>query len=134
MSITDYMSRRKELGLPTSLIFGLLRKQSKDRQSKKIYLYPDIKSSSHIGKFHNFPLHNGHGLLLLITNRYSFVSNKRRVANKRRVWKKYQNLINVVSGTNVGAGIFVRLNKEIAENSHFFRFSPKFSMIFFKNK
>ena len=29
---------------------------------------------------------------------YSFVSNKRRVANKRRVWKKYQNLINVGSG------------------------------------
>ena len=26
---------------------------------------------------------------------YSYVSNKRRVANKRRVWKKYQNLINV---------------------------------------
>ena len=65
---------------------------------------------------------------------YSFVSNKHRVANKRRVWKKYQNLINVGSGTNGGPGIFVRLNKEIAENSHFFRFSPKFSMIFFKNK
>ena len=65
---------------------------------------------------------------------YSFVSNKRRVANKRRVWKKYQNLISVGSGTNGGPGIFVRVNKEIAENSHFFRFSPKFSMIFFKNK
>ena len=51
---------------------------------------------------------------------YSFVSNKRRVANKRRVWKKYQNLINVGSGTNEGPVIFVRLNKEIAENSHFF--------------
>ena len=25
---------------------------------------------------------------------YSYLSNKRRVANKRRVWKKYQNLIN----------------------------------------
>ena len=45
---------------------------------------------------------------------YSFVSNKRRVANKRRVWKKYQNLINVGSGTNGGPGIFIRLNKEIA--------------------
>ena len=65
---------------------------------------------------------------------YSYVSNKRRVANKRRVWKKYQNLIKVGSGTNGGPGIFVRLNKEIAENSHFFQFSPKFSMIFFKNK
>ena len=59
---------------------------------------------------------------------YPYICNKRRVANKRRVLKKYQNLI------NVGPGIFVRLNKEIAENSHFFRFSPKFSMIFFKNK
>ena len=60
----------------------------------------------------------------------SFLSNKRRVGNKCRVWKKYQNLIDVGSGTNGGPGIFVRLNKEIAENSHFFRFSPKFSMIF----
>ena len=67
-------------------------------------------------------------------NMYSYLSNKRRAANKRRVWKKHQNLINVGSGTNAGPGIFVRLNKEIAENSHFFRFSPKFSMIFFKNK
>ena len=66
--------------------------------------------------------------------KYSYLSNKRRVPNKRRVWKKYQNLINVGSGTNGGPGIFARLNKEIAENSHFFRFSPKFSMIFFKNK
>ena len=48
--------------------------------------------------------------------------------------KNCQNLINVGSGTNGGPGIFVRLDKEIAENSHFFRFSPKFSMIFFKNK
>ena len=56
---------------------------------------------------------------------YSYVSNKRRVANKRRVWKKYQNLINVESGTNGGPGIFVRLNKEIVENSHFFRFFSK---------
>ena len=62
------------------------------------------------------------------------VSNKRRVANKRRVWKKFQNLINVGSGTNTGPGIFVRLNQEIVENCHFFRFSAKFSMIFFKNK
>ena len=65
---------------------------------------------------------------------YSYVSNKRRVANKRRVWKKCQNLINVGSGTNVRPGIFVRLNKEIDENRPFFRFSPKFSMIFFKDK
>ena len=57
---------------------------------------------------------------------YSYVSNKRRVANKRRVWKKYQNLINVGSGTNGGLGIFVRLSKEIAENSQIFDFHPNF--------
>ena len=51
---------------------------------------------------------------------YSKVSNKRRVANKRRVWKKIQNLINVGSGTNAEPGIFVRLIKEIVENCHFF--------------
>jgi len=45
---------------------------------------------------------------------YSFVSNKHRVANKRRVWKKYQNQINVGSGTNGGPRIFARLNKVIA--------------------
>ena len=66
------------------------------------------------------------------SNGYSYVSNKRRVANKSRVWKKYQNLINTGSGTNGGPGIFVRLNKEIAENSHFFRFAPIFSMTFEK--
>ena len=33
---------------------------------------------------------------------YSFLSNKLRVANKRRVWKKYQNLMNEESGTNGG--------------------------------
>ena len=59
---------------------------------------------------------------------YSFLSNKRRVANKRRVWKKYQNLINVRSGTNGGPGIFARLNKEIAVKRHFFLCLPKFSM------
>ena len=64
--------------------------------------------------------------------RYSKVSEKRRVANKRRVWKKIQKLINVGSRFNAGTGIFVRLNKEIVENCHFFRFSPKFSMIFSK--
>ena len=46
---------------------------------------------------------------------YSFLSNKRRVANKRRVWKKCQsrllglNPINEGSGTNGRPGIFVRL-------------------------
>ena len=28
----------------------------------------------------------------ILMRKYSFVSNKRRVANKRRVWKRYQNL------------------------------------------
>ena len=65
---------------------------------------------------------------------YSYLSNKRRVANKRRVWKKFQNLINEGSGTNGGPGIFVTLYKEVFENSHFFRFLPNFSMIFFENK
>ena len=31
------------------------------------------------------------------------------VANNRRVWKKYLNLINEGSGTNEGPGIFVTL-------------------------
>ena len=66
--------------------------------------------------------------------KHSYLSNKRRVANNRRVWKNYQNQINAGSKTNVGHGIFVRLNKEMAEISHFFLFSPKFSIIFFKNK
>ena len=65
---------------------------------------------------------------------YSYLSNECRVANNRRVWKKYLDLINEGCGTNGGPGIFARLNKRIAENSHFFRFSPKFSMIFFLNK
>ena len=47
---------------------------------------------------------------------------------------KYQNLINEGSGTNGVPGIFVTLYKEVFENSHFFRFSTKFSMIFFKNR
>ena len=42
--------------------------------------------------------------------------------------------ITVGSGTNEGPGIFVALYKEAFENSQFFRFSPNFSMIFFKNK
>ena len=42
----------------------------------------------------------------------SYLSNKRRVANKRRVWKKYLNLINVGSVTNEGPGIFVQQNKD----------------------
>ena len=33
---------------------------------------------------------------------YSYLSNKRRVANKRKVWKKYQKLSNEGSGTNGG--------------------------------
>ena len=63
---------------------------------------------------------------------YSIFSNKRRVANKCRVWNKYQNPINVGSGTNAWPGIFVRFNKETVKNCQFFRFSPKFSMIFSK--
>ena len=35
-------------------------------------------------------------------NFYSYLSNKRRVANNLRVWKKYLNLITKVSGTNGG--------------------------------
>ena len=65
---------------------------------------------------------------------YSYLSNKRRVANERRVWKKYQNLINEGSGIYGGPGVFVTLYKEVFENSQFFRFSPNFSVIFFKNK
>ena len=42
---------------------------------------------------------------------YSFLSNKRRVANKRRVWKKHQNLINVGSGTNGGAWNFCKIKQ-----------------------
>ena len=38
---------------------------------------------------------------------YSYLSNKRRVANNRRVWKEYPNLINEGSGTNGGSGIFL---------------------------
>ena len=41
----------------------------------------------------------------------AFVSNKRMVANKRRVWKQYQKLMNEGSGTNGGPGIFVTLCK-----------------------
>ena len=41
---------------------------------------------------------------------YFYLSNKRRVANNRRVWKKYLNLRNEGSGTNEGPGIFVTLH------------------------
>ena len=44
-----------------------------------------------------------------ITLYYFFLSNKCRVANKPRVWKKYPNLI------NEGSGIFVTLYKEAFE-------------------
>ena len=60
---------------------------------------------------------NSHTFLIII---YSYLFNKRRVANNRRVWKKYLNLINEGSGTNGGPGIFVTLYKEAFENSHFF--------------
>ena len=68
-----------------------------------------------------------HGMVGFV---YSFVSNKRRAANKRRFWKKYQNLIN---GTNGGPEIFVTLFKEVFENRHFFQVSTNYSMTFFKN-
>ena len=55
----------------------------------------------------------------------------RRVANNRRVWKKYIIPINEGSGTNEGPRIFVTLHKQAFENSHFFRFSPN-SIIFQK--
>ena len=48
---------------------------------------------------------------------YSYLSNKRRVANNRRVWKQYLNLINEGSGTNGGPGIFVTLHKEAFEKN-----------------
>ena len=72
-----------------------------------------------------------------ITFAYSYLSNKRRVANDHRVWKKTfkPTLINEGSGTNGGPGIFVTLlYKEAFENSYFFRFSANFSLIFFKDK
>ena len=69
---------------------------------------------------------------------YSFVSIKRRVANKRRFWKRYLKLISVGSGLELTKGlefIFVTLCcKEALENSKFFRFSPNFSMFFLKNE
>ena len=64
--------------------------------------------------------------LTLELDLYSFLSNKRRLANKRMVWKKCQNLINEGSGTNEGPEIFVTLYKEVFENSHFFDFHPIF--------
>ena len=71
---------------------------------------------------------------IYISEGYSYLSNKRRVANNRRVWKIYLNLINDGSGTNGGPGIFVTLYKKDFENSHFLRFSTNFSLTFFKNK
>ena len=68
---------------------------------------------------------------LMFQHDYSYLSNKRRVANNRRVWKKYLNLINEGSGTNGGPGIFVTLCKEAFDNSHFIRFSPHFFNDFF---
>ena len=57
----------------------------------------------------------------MASSTYSYLTNKRRVANKRtRVWKKILNLINEGSGTNERPGIFVRLYKEAFENSQFF--------------
>ena len=56
---------------------------------------------------------------------FSYLSHKRRVANNRRVWKKYLNLINEF-GTNGGPEIFVMLYKETFEISIFFRFFPNF--------
>ena len=67
------------------------------------------------------------------TSYYSYLSNKRRVANNRIVWKKYINLINEGSGTNGGPGSFVTLNRVAFEISNFFRFSTNFSMVFYKN-
>ena len=58
--------------------------------------------------------------LRIIQYKYSYLSNKRWVANNRRVWKKYLNLINKGSGTNGGPGIFATLYKEAFENSHLF--------------
>ena len=48
---------------------------------------------------------------------YSYLSNKRGVANNRRVWRKYLNLINKGSGTNEWPEIFVTLYEEAFENS-----------------
>ena len=50
---------------------------------------------------------------------YSYHSNKRRVANNSRVWKKHLNLINERSGTNEWPGIFVTLYEEAFEISNF---------------
>ena len=51
----------------------------------------------------------------------SYLFNKRRVANKRRVWKKYINLINKVM-----------LYEEAFENCQFFDFHPIFHWFFSK--
>ena len=51
--------------------------------------------------------------------------NVARVANNRRIWKKYLTLINEGSVTNGGPGIFETVYKETFENSHFL-FLPNF--------
>ena len=61
---------------------------------------------------------------------YSYLSNKRMVANKRRVWKKYLNLINEGSGTN---GEFLqRYIKELLKIVTLFDFHPIFQLFFQK--
>ena len=62
------------------------------------------------------------------TFEYSYLSNKRRVANNRRVWKKYLNLIDEGSGTSEGPGIFETLYKIAI----FFDFRPIFQSFFQK--
>ena len=62
--------------------------------------------------------------------KYTYLSNKRRVANNRRVWKQYLNLINEGSGTKRGPGTLVTLFKKAFENSPFFNVFNDF----FKNK
>ena len=57
---------------------------------------------------------------------YSYLFNKRRVANNRRVWKKYINLINEGSGTHEGPGIFVQHIKKPLKIATFFDFHPIF--------
>ena len=63
---------------------------------------------------------------------YQYLSNKRRVANNRRVWKKYLNLINQGFGTNEGPGIFVTLYEEAFEIRQFFSIFTQFFNVFSK--
>ena len=77
--------------------------------------------------YQNILLLRNYGLskitLLQCYFKYSFVSNKCSVANKHRVWKKYQNLINVGSGTNRGPGI---LTEKLLKIATFFDFHSNF--------